>query len=342
MKKYTLMEPNRIEVQELPIPKPGKGEVLIRVKYVGVCGSDVHLFNGSYNGPFSYPMLFGHEWSGIVETAGEGVTAFAPGDMVTGDCSKYCGHCDNCQTNKNLCRNIEKFGITIDGASAEYIVRDARYVYHAPEGSDLKLLSLTEPVAVAAAMITKIKRAMPDIAKRKVLIFGGGPIGAAALMLLKLAEGCEHVDLFDIAKSRCDTARQLGADIPEAESLDVKPGSDYASLYAAAKYDAIIETTGNAKVFASTLYLTKPAGVIGCVGMIAKAEIEQKLIVTKSLCIIGSIGGTGEFEAVMDFLSAHKETASKLISHTMPMENAAEAFKLSRNAEGTMKIVLQV
>lgn len=134
MISYILKEPKCVEPQEGPKPVPQGHDALIRIQYVGICGSDIHLFNGSYNGPHSYPMRFGHEWSGVVEAVGSDVTAVKVGDVVTGDCSRFCGKCPSCGKDRNLCEHIEKFGITIDGASAEYILRDEKYLYKAPEG----------------------------------------------------------------------------------------------------------------------------------------------------------------------------------------------------------------
>ena len=107
MKEYALVEPKKLEIRDAEIPEPAAGEVLIRVSNVGICGSDIHMFNGTYNAPVNYPILFGHEWSGTVVKVGEGVTKVAVGDKVTGDCSKYCGHCSNCENDRNLCKDIE-------------------------------------------------------------------------------------------------------------------------------------------------------------------------------------------------------------------------------------------
>ncbi|MGM9640217.1 MAG: zinc-binding dehydrogenase [Faecousia sp.] len=342
MISYILKEPKRVEPQEGPKPVPQGHEALVRVRYVGICGSDIHLFGGTYNGPHSYPMRFGHEWSGVVEAVGPEVTRVRPGDVVTGDCSRFCGHCSGCEKDKNLCQHIEKFGITIDGASAEYILRDETYLYKAPQGMDQKLLCLSEPVAVAAHLLEKARRVLPEgFADKRVLVLGGGVIGMSALMLLLHMEGCQQAELYDLAKSRVELARSEGARVPEAGELAVGDGGgDYASLYAAAKYDVVLETTGVAPVFANALNLVKPGGVLGCVGMIARVEIPQKLIVTKSLTIVGSIGGTGDFPRAMEYLCRFPESASKLISHYYPMSEAPQAFATARVPEGTMKVVL--
>lgn len=342
MISYILKEPKCVEAQQSETPAPQGHEVLVRIQYVGICGSDIHLFNGTYNGPHSYPMRFGHEWSGVVEAVGSEVTRVAPGDVVTGDCSRFCGSCPSCERDKNLCEHIEKFGITIDGASAEYILRDEAYLYKAPEGMDIKHLCLSEPVAVAAHLLEKVRRAVPGgFADKRVLVLGGGVIGMSALLLLLHMEGCKQAELYDLAESRKALAHSEGARIPDASELEVSTsGTDYASMYATAKYDVVIETTGVAPVFANALNLVKPGGVLGCVGMIAKVEIAQKLIVTKSLTIVGSIGGTGDFPRAMEFLCKFPASADKLISHYFPITEAPEAFERARIPEGTMKVVL--
>jgi len=342
MTEYILKEPRLLVKKEAACPEPGETEVLVRVENVGICGSDIHLFHGTYNGPHKYPMLFGHEWSGTVVKTGSLVTGFKQADKVTGDCSMYCDHCESCKTDKNLCLNIEKFGITTDGATAEYIIRDAKYLYKAPENVDTRLLCLSEPIAVAAHLLEKVKLCCGgSFRDKKVLVLGGGVIGMSAMMLLLKMEGCSQVELYDLASSRKALAESVGARIPSAGELDCSNiGSSYAAVYSMAKYDVIIETTGSEQVFVNAMYLVKPGGVLGCVGMIAKAEIPQKIIVTKSLTIVGSIGGTGHFDKAMEFISKYPETASKLISHYYPIEKADDAFKTAGTPEGTMKVVL--
>lgn len=339
MKAYVLEEPNKISVVEKKLPPIKEDEVLVKVTNVGICGSDIHLYMGTYNGPFKYPMLFGHEWSGIVSQVGSKVSKVKPGDNVTGDCSKYCNECERCKSDKNLCECIEKYGITTDGASAEYIVRNEKYLYKAPQDLNLELICLTEPIAVSAHLIGKIVKQVPDIKDKKILVYGGGAIGIAALMILKDYYGCDQVDLFDIVEKRTEIAKELGATIPEPASLEKQAsGLDYNSIYSGATYDVIIETTGNAKVFGNTFELVKPLGVIGCVGMIPNASINQKLVVVKALTLIGSIGGTGEFPMVLQFIKSNSEKVKKLISHKFSATDINKAFEISKNVSVVMKI----
>ncbi len=341
MKAYICQSPQNIEIVNREKPVPRENQVLIKVKNIGICGSDVSLFKGIYSGPHNYPLLFGHEWSGIVEEVGNGVENLKVGDKVTGDCSRYCGECEYCKIDKNLCEHIEKYGITIDGASAEYIVRDVKYVYKAPEELDFDLICLTEPIAVAAHMIKKITRITSDLVDKNILIMGGGPIGLASLMMLKRAYNCSNVDLYDIVKNRTDLALKLGARKPDQEIFDTNNTiGDYNSMYSDTYYDIIVETTGNEKAFADSFHIVKPLGTIGCVGMIQQATIVQKLIVLKSLTVIGNIGGTGEFEEVLNFMKLNSDYVRSLVSHKFPIEAYAKAFETCKDTSTAIKVQL--
>ena len=342
MKEYVLTKPFSIVTEEKEIPSPGKDEVLIKVSNVGICGSDIHLYKGTYNGPNAYPILFGHEWSGQIVKTGEGVTDFHEGDFVTGDCSKYCGHCVNCATDRNLCKSIEKFGITIDGASAEYIIRNQQYLYKAPEGMSAKLLALTEPVAVAYHLLEKIRRQIGALAGKRALVYGGGAIGQAAMMLLKYEFGCEEVYLSDLIPYRMEVAQKNGALVPNPEELKWESDGSYFDMYNKTPFDLVIETTGVGPVFRNAMNLVRPGGVLGCVGMIANVEIPQKLVVTKAMTILGSIGGTGEFDKVISFLTSHSEMAERLISHEYPADQMNEAFEMATDAEQALKISIRL
>ena len=153
MKQIVIQEKEQIQYITSSIPKPTGTQVLIRVETISLCGSDLHLFHGTYNGPMNYPLKFGHEWSGEVVSIGPDVKKIKIKDMVTGDCSKYCGKCKNCQKDKNMCTHIEKFGITIDGASAEYIIRDEQYLYAYDPLIGFDLGALVEPLAVSRNLL---------------------------------------------------------------------------------------------------------------------------------------------------------------------------------------------
>lgn len=342
MKAYVMTGPGKLDIEERSLPQLAAQEVLVKVCQVGLCGSDLHLYRGNYNGPRRYPILFGHEWSGIVTEIGHNVTRVQIGDHVTSDCSRYCGICPTCKSDRNLCSSIEKFGITIDGASSDYVVRDEKYLYKADPDLDLALLALTEPISVANHLLEKMIRTTGPFADKKILIYGGGPIGLSALLLLKGLYNCQQVDMWDINEYRMQIGANLGATPARLDLFQQPDLNDYASLYGNSLYDVVIETSGSAPAFTDAFSLLRPMGVLGCLGMMQKVEIPQSQIVTKSLTVIGTIGATGGFEEVITFLKANPEKASQLISHRFSIHEYRQAFETAIAGNQTMKILLSI
>lgn len=341
MKAFYIEAPNKITQKEINIASLQSDEVLVKVFFVGLCGSDTHLYKGSYGGPAGYPLLFGHEWSGMVEKVGENVTTLKRGDKVTGDCSRFCGDCENCQIDKNLCSRIEKFGITIDGASSEFIVRKEKHLYKAPEDIALELLCLAEPVSVAFHLIDKIISRTGGLERKNILILGAGSIGIAALMLLKRRFRCRNVSQFDIAKNRTVLAQKLGARILSPEDLiDGDHLSSYQALYTAPKFDVVIESSGAPDAFTASINMVKPMGTVGCIGMIPEVRLNLKMVVTKALVIMGSIGGTGNFADSIDFINQNSQYVRQIISHQFTIDNTRKAFEISRKTDDSLKVLL--
>ena len=310
------------------VAAPVGSQVLVRTHAVGLCGSDVGLYLGTYEGPKNYPIYFGHEWSGVVEAVGPKATRLRPGDRVTGDCSLYCGECEFCSRDRNLCQRIEKFGITVDGASRQYFLQEEKYVYRADPAADLDLVALSEPLAVSAHAARRVAETRPELKHERVLVLGGGTIGLACLFALKYVEGCEHVELYDLVEARVAKAVELGAHPPsdvlatagEGAGTGLPGRESYGGLYAGRGYDAIFETSGAAPSFARAVDLMRPLGTIMAIGFIPSVQLSLKQVTFKAGRIMGSIGGTGEFERVLDFTLRHPEVAGQLITHRLPFE----------------------
>jgi len=327
-----------IVVEEVGIPVGT--QVLVKTHAVGLCGSDMSLYNGSYQGPKNYPLYFGHEWSGIVEAVGPGVTKLKPGDKVTGDCSIFCGECEFCARDKNLCQHIEKFGITINGASRQYFLQDEKYIYQADPEADLDLVALSEPLAVGAHAVRRVQELRPNLKQEKILVLGGGTIGLSCFFALKYIKGCNHVELFDIVESRMKKALELSA----AELTDVAAaegdGDSYGGLYSGRGYDAIFEASGSPAAFCRAVDLVRPLGTIMALGFIPSVEFSLKKITFEAACIMGSIGGTGEFEEVLDSISRHPHIARQIITHQISFESYDKAFEIASDRKNSMKVLI--
>jgi len=333
----------RAEIVAEKVSAPAGRQVLIKTHAVGLCGSDIGLYHGTYAGPRNYPLYFGHEWSGTVEAVGPDVTKVKPGDKVTGDCSIYCGKCEFCapDRDKNLCQQIEKFGITINGASRQRFLQDERYVYRADHSADLDLVALSEPLAVGAHAVRRVREARPNLKREKILVLGGGTIGLSCFFALKYIEGCEHVELYDIVESRVRKALELGA---ATLSDVVAGGSDaesYGGLYSGRGYDAIFETSGAPASFHRAVELVRPLGTIMALGFIPSIEFSLKQITFKAARIMGSMGGTGEFERVLVFTLEHPELARQLVSHRVEFQEYDHAFQVALDRRNAMKVLIQ-
>jgi threonine dehydrogenase-like Zn-dependent dehydrogenase len=330
----------KAQVISAEAPAPLGSQVLVRTHAVGLCGSDVGLYLGTYEGPKNYPLYFGHEWSGTVEAVGSAVTKVRRGDKVTGDCSIFCGECATCARDKNLCQGIEKFGITIDGASRQLFLQDERYVYRADPQANLDLVALSEPLAVGAHAVRRVRALHPNLRRDKVLVLGGGTIGLSCFFALKYIEGCEHVEVFDIVEARTQKAQRLGAsELTDAAAVG-STTEDYGGLYSGRGYDAIFETTAAPAAFAQAVELVRPLGTIMALGFIPAVEFSLKQITLKAARVVGSIGGTGEFERVLAFVLEYPELAAELVSHRILFEEYPRAFELALDRRAAMKVLM--
>ena len=320
---------------------PTGTQVLIKTHAVGLCGSDMSLYSGTYQGPKNYPIYFGHEWSGVVEAVGPEVTKVKPGDKATGDCSIFCGECEFCVQDKNLCQRIEKFGITMDGASRQYFVQDEKYVYRANPAMDLDLIALSEPLAVGAHAVRRVAEVRPNLRQEKILVLGGGTIGLACFFALKYIEGCERVELFDLVESRVEKALNLGATALSDVIASEGDAENYGGLYSGRGYDAIFETSGAPAAFRRAIDLVRPLGTVMALGFIPSIEFSLKTVTFKAARIMGSMGGTGDFEAVLDFIHKRADVARQLITHQIPFEDYAKAFELAADRKNAIKVLIK-
>ncbi len=212
MKSLLLKEYLQLEIADFPQPQPGPGEVLIRVAACGICGSDVHGYDGT-SGRRIPPIVMGHEAAGLVAAVGTGVSRFKPGDRVTFDSTVYCGECVFCRRGEvNLCERREVIGVSCGeyrrhGAFAEYLAVPERILYSLPESMSFPEAAMLEAVSVALHAV----RVTGDIKGQTALVIGAGMIGLLTMQAARAA-GARRVIIADIDATRLNLARSLGVD----------------------------------------------------------------------------------------------------------------------------------
>lgn len=262
---------NKMEFREVPVPEPKEGEVLIRVEYVGICGSDVHYFHDGRCGDFVVDgdFILGHEAGGVVEKLGPGVTTLAVGDKVALEPGITCGQCEFCKSGKyNLCPDVQFFATPpVQGCYMNYVAFPANMCFKLPGNMTTKEGALIEPFAVGLHAAHQGAVGMGD----QVIILGSGCIGLMTMLACK-ACGATDITVVDMAQKRLDYAMKLGATrVINAKEKDVLKEID--ALTNGAGIPKVFETAGSPVTIAQTPFLVKKGGTIVLVGMSANPEI---------------------------------------------------------------------
>lgn len=327
-----IQKPGVIKLEERPLPAPAPDEVLVEVQYVALCGSDVKLYHGSYTAPHRYPVVVGHEWVGRVVNTGGAVHDLKPGDVVTGDCSVFCGGCPMCAVNKNHCENIEKSGITVDGKCANYVTAKRMHVYKCPDLNDIKPLVLTEPTAVSVNGIScrvpesELKRA------KNALVLGAGGIGILATLVLR-EYPLPRIVVVDVAEDKLALVKSFNL-----------PGVEVCNNLAALneQFDIVVEAAGQSATLAETPCLAAPAGHIVCLGHQKKTELDFGAVIAKSLTIHASNGSTGDFGKAMQIIMKHQAIVNRLITATVKLADAADYIANDMQNAKNIKVVIDL
>lgn len=325
-------KPGVIKLEERPLRPPERDELLIEVDYVALCGSDVKLFAGSYTAPHRYPVVVGHEWLGRVSQCGADVTGFVAGDLVTGDCSVFCGSCQMCAVNKNHCEAIEKSGITVDGKCSRYATVNQRHVYKCPPMDDPLPLVLTEPASVG---VTGIVGRVPEsvfVRARKAVVLGAGGIGI--LTLLTLCEySFEEIVIVDVSQEKLDFVDSFGLETVRTCADVFTLGEDY---------DIVVEAAGHPATLQACPRLAAPAGHIVCLGHQKTVEVDFGAIIKKSLTLHASNGSTGGFEKAMEIIQKRRDIDRRLITKIVPLAEAPAYIAGPMKDETNIKVVIDL
>jgi L-iditol 2-dehydrogenase len=340
MKALLLTQYMQLEMAELPETKPEAGEVLIRVAACGICGSDVHGYDGS-SGRRVPPIVMGHEAAGTVAALGDGVTDFAAGDRVTFDSTVYCGTCAPCRRGEiNLCDNRQVLGVSCAeyrraGAFAEYVAVPSRIVYRLPDGLSFAEAAMLEAAAVAVHAVS-LAQSFPE---STALVVGVGMIGLLAAQALRAA-GCSRVFVADVDGSRLKLAQDLGATAVLSAETDI--AKQVLQLTGGAGADVVVEAVGRTETVTASVESVCRGGTVVLVGNISReVSIPLQKVVTRQIRLQGSCASAGEYPRAMELLASGAIQVKPLITAIAPLADGPQWFaRLHAREPNLMKVVL--
>lgn len=266
MQAARLVSVGTMVLEEIGKPSPGPDELLVKVKACGICGSDRHMFRGEY--PTALPVTLGHEFCGVVEAVGEGVTRLAPGALITGDPNIACGHCAQCRAGRsNLCDSLTAIGVFRDGGFADYVIVPQSQAIELPAGLSPLHGAFSEPLACCLHGLD-VARIKPGDA---VAVLGGGVIGLIMVQLARLA-GASTVILSTRQEPRRDLAEALGATHTVDAAHDVVEAIAGPGGIAPGGVDVVLECAGVAETFRQGLAIARRGGAMVIFGVMPKGE----------------------------------------------------------------------
>lgn len=337
MKALLLTKYCSLEIAEVPTPSPGPDEVLVQVAACGICGSDVHGYDGS-SGRRIPPLVMGHEAAGTVAALGRNVKKFSIGDRVTFDSTIYCGSCGNClRGNINLCDNRQVLGVSCGdyrraGAFADFVVVPARIVYRLPEILPFEEAALLEAVSVALHAVSLV----PIRPQDNALVVGAGMIGLLIVQALHAA-GCSHIYVTDVDQTRLNLA-EVATGLPAGPSflsqvMEITNGNGM---------DVVIEAVGINATVNTAIDCVRKGGTVVLVGNVTpEVTLPLQRVVSRQIRLQGSCASAGEYPRAIELMSSGAIRVKPLISAVAPLDEGPRWFeRLYAREPNLMKVVL--
>ncbi len=341
MKALLLTDYLNLEFTDMPVPDIGPTDVLVRVRACGICGSDVHGWDGS-SGRRKPPLVMGHEAAGTIERVGDAVTDLAVGDRVTFDSTIYCGHCWFCRRGDiNLCENRRVMGVSPGeyrqhGAFAEYVALPQHIVYPLPDGLSFQHAAMVEPVSIAVHAINRTPLALGTSA----VVVGAGMIGNLVVQALRIA-GCSQIIAVDLDQGKLDLAQRVGATHGVLATGDV--AAAVRQLTGGRGADATFEAVGIQPTVQSAIESARKGGSVTLVGnLAANVEFPLQSVVTREVTLYGSCGSSGEYPECLLLIASGAFDLDAIITATVPLDEGASWFQRLYDGEaGLMKVIVE-
>jgi 2-desacetyl-2-hydroxyethyl bacteriochlorophyllide A dehydrogenase len=341
MKCAIFTSPYHFEIREREIPEPKPGEVLIAVKAVGICGSDIHPYQGDGIERRQPGIIMGHEAAGVVRSVGVGVTRWKPGDRVAVNPQICCGSCEMCrQGHYNLCNNMLLIGSSmrkfLDGAMCEFIAIGQEQLYALPDSVSFDCGTLLDPLGNAVHLINRAGVRLGDT----VAVIGMGTIGLLAVQTAKLA-GAVSVIALDRKEKKLQIAKKVGAD-SVLNMSDPSVAAQLKELTGGRGADIVVESAGVSATYNLAMQTVKKRGTVIGLGF-AQKEINFSLqpFLYNEINFLGSTGYASECETTLALLATGSVKTDRIITHTFPLEEVNEAFQTLCNPKSdAVKVIL--
>ena len=331
--------PKEIIFREIDIPEVGDDEVLIKIKKIGICGSDIHVYHGTH--PFtSYPVTQGHEVSGEVVEVGKNVSKVKAGDRVTIEPQVRCGKCYPCRHGKyNLCEELKVMGFQTTGTASEYFNAPELNVTKLPDDMDYSKGAMIEPLAVAVHAISRAG----DIRGKRVSVIGAGPIGNLVAQSAK-AMGAERVMLSDVSDYRLSLGKKVGIDaVYNTRESDYN--ADLNDCFGPDKADIIYDCAGNDITMNSAIRSARKGSTIILVAVYAgMANVDLAVLNDHELDLNTTMMYRHEdYEKAIELVNEKKIDLESLMSNTFPFNEYQKAYEyIDQNREKAMKVLIDL
>lgn len=321
MKAAMWRGPFELSVEDVPVPKPCKGEVLIKTMVVGVCGSDLEVYEGKFKHARP-PMILGHEGGGIIEELGTGVTGISRGSRVVVECVLHCGTCEFCKKKRyGLCESGKTIGlIGADGEYAEYFVAPAENCYPLPEQIDWSEAAMTDTLAGPQHGLKGIEINQGDTAA----VFGAGPAGLLFCALIK-ERGASSVYIVDIQEHRLQLGPQFGADLTihaqREESVQIIRDST-----GGRGVDVVVEAAGSQKALGEGMQVLRKGGYLLLYGVFGgPVNVDLQPIQFCEYTVVGSCGL--DYPAALELIGRRTVPVERMVTHRFELEGLVDAFE---------------
>jgi L-iditol 2-dehydrogenase len=338
MRQAVMTQPGEIAFREVPKPRIGDDQVLIQIKRIGICGSDIHVYHGQH--PYTdYPVVQGHEVSGVIADVGAEVQTLKVGDRVTFTPQVTCGECYPCTHGMpHICESLKVMGFQTGGAAQDYVALDADNVFVVPSQVPLDHAAMVEPVSVA---VHALSRAGLDIQGQRVLVLGAGTIGNLVAQVAK-ASGAEAVMVTDISTYKLEKARACGID-DAINPNNVALGQALRENFGPARADLILECVGVPATITQAVDNARKGTTIVVVGVFGqKPQVDLGLVQDRELSLVGTLMyQKRDYERAIALVSGGKLELDAMITHHFPFERYPQAYQTIEEAQGkTMKVMI--